>query len=331
MELEKQKVLITGGAGYIGSILSRLLLEDGHDVTIIDRLLFGEQPIRTLHYFYPDLFHLVRADIRDQQVLTRTMKDKDIVIHLAAIVGDPACSVKADEAVETNVTATDNIAALADKMGVGKFIFSSTCSVYGASEQLLDEESIAKPVSLYGQTKLNAESHLINRDFKNLQVSILRLGTVFGLSPRMRFDLVVNYLSQKAIVDRSIKILGGEQWRPFLHVRDAAMAFKMFALNENVSVHSGEIYNIGSNENNLQIATLGDILQDVFPWVKVEVVAEARDHRSYRVKFSKLAERTGFTPRLGLKEAIHEIRDAIMNGTIIDPSKAEYYNYRVWD
>jgi nucleoside-diphosphate-sugar epimerase len=326
-----RKILITGGAGHIGSILSRLLLKDGHHITILDRLLFGSTSVDTMQYFYPNSFRLIHGDIRDEKILRKCLEGQDIVIHLAAIVGDPACSVKADEAVETNVNSTKLLAKISDELGIGKLVFSSTCSVYGASENWLDETSEAEPISLYGQTKLTGEQFLLESEFKNLRTTILRLGTVFGLSPRMRFDLVVNYLTQKAIIEKSIKILGGQQWRPFVHVRDVATAFKHFALYENWEGVAGEIFNVGSNENNYQIGKLADVFLDIFPDLEIEVIPEARDHRSYKVKFSKMLNRIGFSPNIGLKEGITEISEAIWNGRIVDPGKGFYYNYRVWD
>jgi nucleoside-diphosphate-sugar epimerase len=327
---EKRNILITGGAGYIGSILSRILLAQGHNVTILDRLFFGDISIRSLPFFYPDTYKLIEGDIRNESLLRECMEGVDTVFHLAAIVGDPACAVRADETVETNGTATKNIGVLAEELNVNRLIYSSTCSVYGASEDWLDEESQVAPNSLYGQTKLNGEQYLLAKSFRNLEVVVLRLGTIFGLSPRMRFDLVVNYLTQKAIIDRKIKILGGQQWRPFLYVKDAAKTMAHLANLPFWDKIKGEIFNIGSNENNYKMDSLGDVFHTIFPETEIERVTETQDHRSYKVKFDKIAK-TGITLGTSLESGIREIVEAIHEGVITDPSKPNYYNYRVWD
>ena len=325
-----RKIVITGGGGYVGSLLSRILLENGHEVTILDRFLFGRTSIQSLEYFYPDSLTVVEGDIRKPELVASVLKDTDSLVHLAAIVGDPACSVRADETVETNYNATTTLANLADDAGVTQMIFSSTCSVYGSNDDWLDETSPTSPISLYGQTKLNAENYLMNTEFENLEITILRLGTVFGLSPRMRFDLVVNYLTMKAIMDKQIKILGGKQWRPFVHVADAATAMsKVVQLNGWKSV-SGNIINIGSNAGNTMIEGLIPIYQEAFPDIEIKKEPSTVDARSYRVRFSRLKEYTGFEPSLTIADGIKEIIQAFLNGTIVDPERKEYYNYRVW-
>lgn len=323
-------VLVTGGAGYIGSHLCRLLLREGHKVTVVDKFMFGDSSIKTLQYFYPDQFKMISADIRNNDSIESAIIGHDTIVHLAAIVGDPACSVRVDEAVEVNYEATKALANSADSMGVDHFIFASTCSVYGASEQWLDETSKVKPISLYGQTKMNSEKFLLSERFENLKVAVLRLGTVFGLSPRMRFDLVVNYLTQKAIIDGEVHIFGGNQWRPFVHVRDVAGAFARFVQIDNWENIAGNIFNVGSDNNNYQIMELGNVLKTVFPWITVKVVEEAQDHRSYKVRFSKIQDAVKYNASVTLPEGIKEISNAIWDGRIVDPQKSEYYNYRVW-
>lgn len=326
----RKKIIITGGGGYIGSHLCRILLQEGHEVTVLDRFLFGRHPIQTLEYFYPESFRIVEGDIRNEAALTSAFQHKDVLIHLAAIVGDPACSVRADEAVATNYDATVRIADIADSLGIARMIFSSTCSVYGSTDGWFDETSPTAPISLYGQTKLNAEEYLLGRNFTNLEVTILRLGTVFGLSPRMRFDLVVNYLTRKAIIEKQIKILGGNQWRPFVHVRDVATAMERIALLEDWASMAGRVTNVGSDAGNTMIGDLSNVYKEVFPELVVLVDPKAADRRSYRVKFSQLFDGTGFKPSITLLEGISEITSAFWDGTIVDSDRKEYYNYRVW-
>ncbi len=329
-ERTTHSILVTGGAGYIGSHLCRMLLESGHKVTVVDKFMFGSSSISTLQYFYPNEFKMVSGDIRDSDCIRSVIKGHDTVVHLAAIVGDPACSVRVDEAVEVNYEATKALAKSADNAGVDHFIFASTCSVYGASEEWLDETSEVKPISLYGQTKMSSEKFLLSEQFKNLEIAILRLGTVFGLSPRMRFDLVVNYLTQKAIMDGEVHIFGGNQWRPFVHVKDVARAFAQFVQMNNWNDIAHNIFNVGSDKYNYKITELGNVLKTVFPRITVSVVKEAQDHRSYKVRFSKIQEIAKFYANTTLIDGIKEISNAIWNGMIVDPQKSQYYNYRVW-
>lgn len=320
------RVLVTGGAGYIGSHLIRQLLDAGHEVKILEKFKFGLEPLQGV-INNPDL-DIIIGDIRDTETVQEALEDVDAVVHLAAIVGDPACSVKGDTAVETNYLATLNIARAARDRGIKKFIFASTCSVYGAKEDdLLDEEAELNPVSLYAETKIDSEKGLLGlREEGEFEPVILRLGTVFGLSPRMRFDLVINYLTKKIIQEGEGMIFGGDQYRPFVHVEDLATAFRK-ALETPSEKIGGEKINIGSTEQNFQLREIGKIFEEVFSPEKIDYVEEMEDNRSYRVDFGKSKELLDFETTKGVKEGIKEIKENIESGKIDNPNDPKYYNY----
>ncbi len=326
----KTSILITGGAGYIGSVLTRILLEEGHHVTVYDKMLFGNDSVEILKHFYPHSFELVKEDIRNQKAIEESMEEKDAIVHLAAIVGDPACSVRVQEAVETNYEATKAVASQANELGVPRLLFASTCSVYGASEDWLDEESETNPLSVYGRTKVNAERFLLDNHMKNTDSIVLRLGTIFGLSPRMRFDLVVNHLARKAVFDGKIKIFGGGQWRPFVHVRDVAQVFFELLSRPTWSDISAQVYNVGFNESNYMLSGVARSFQKVFPDLEVAYVPEAEDKRSYRVRFDKIHDALDIEGPKSLEEGVAEIKNAFLNCCIVDPTMPKYYNYRAW-
>jgi nucleoside-diphosphate-sugar epimerase len=217
-----RNVLVIGGAGYIGSVLVRKLLGRGFSLTILDALLYGDESVRDL-YGSPG-FELIHDDMRNVEAVVRAMQYADAVVHLGALVGDPVCALDEKLTIEINLAATRMIAEAARGFGVQRFIFASTCSVYGASDQLLDERSALNPVSLYARTKIDSERVLLALDDARFAPVILRFGTIYGISPRPRFDLVINLLTAKATCEKRITIFGGGQWRPFIHVDDAAEA-----------------------------------------------------------------------------------------------------------
>lgn len=325
------KVLVTGGAGYIGSHLLRHLLDAGHEVTIIEKFNFGLDSMKDI--INHSNLEIVIGDITENGVVEDTLEsdDFDAVVHLAAIVGDPACAAKADRAVEVNYLSTLNIARLARDHDVERFVFASTCSVYGEKgDELLTEESELNPVSLYAETKIDAEKGLLSLQEDTFHPVILRLGTVFGMSPRMRFDLVINYLTKKIMLEGEGMIFGGDQYRPFVHVEDAARGFKL-ALEAPLGDVSGEKINIGDTEKNFNLTKIGGIFEEVFSPEAIQYVEEMEDNRSYRVDFSKAEELLDFDAARGVKEGIAEMKDAIDSNRIANPNASQYYNYNAPD
>jgi nucleoside-diphosphate-sugar epimerase len=319
-----EQILVVGGAGYLGSELVPLLLQRGYRVRVLDSLLFGDVSLAS---FKNDPgFELLVGDVRDIQAVVHAIKGCDAVIHLAAIVGDPACEENPHLAVEINRAATRMLIDVSRGHGVRRFLLASTCSVYGASEFLMDEHAQVAPISLYAQTKVDSEELLLEARSPDFHPTILRLSTLFGLSPRPRFDLVVNLLTARAVRTGKITIFNGEQWRPFMHVHDAARAFVACLEANNLDVVSGEIFNAGSYGLNHHLADVAKEIASVIPTVEVENV-ENEDRRNYRVSFDKIHTQLGFVCERTLQQGIQEMAVMVRESEIPDFS-AEPFNNR---
>jgi nucleoside-diphosphate-sugar epimerase len=320
----RDSVLVVGGAGYIGSLVAERLLEKGYRVRVLDSLLYGDEPLRSIRS-HPD-FELMVGDCRNIQDVVRAVGGVESIIHLAAIVGDPACELDHGSALETNYAATRMLIEIAKGHGVSRFIFASSCSVYGATDIEMDENAAVQPISLYGRTKVDSERALLDANTDTFHPTILRFATVFGLGYRPRFDLVVNLLTAKARQEGLITIYNGQQWRPFIHVRDLVDA-TVRILESPVRLVSGEIFNVGDTRLNHTLAEVADEIRAVFPGVQVEHVDNA-DRRNYRVNFNKLMTRTGFRARYSLRDGVEEIRRAFDEGVITDYTDLRYHNQR---
>ncbi|MBL8177149.1 MAG: SDR family oxidoreductase [Bryobacterales bacterium] len=317
-------VLVVGGAGYIGSILCRKLLAQGRRVRLLDSFVYGDQAVRDL--FGHERFELCIGDCRNIQNVVAAMKGVKSVIHLAAIVGDPACEQDRGSALEINYAATRMMMEVAKGYGVQRFLFASSCSVYGETEELVDERSAANPISLYAQTKLDSEQALLRGRNGGFHPTVLRLATVFGNSFRPRFDLVVNLLTAKAMRDGVITIYNGEQWRPFLHVDDVAEGF-LRVLDAPLELVSGQIYNLGDSRLNYTLAQVAESIQALVPGTRVENV-ENPDRRNYRVSFEKVNGELGFSCRTTLEGGIRDLQEALKSQRITDYTDSHYHNQR---
>jgi nucleoside-diphosphate-sugar epimerase len=324
LENGDKKVLIVGGAGFLGSILSRLLLDAGYQVRVLDSLSFGEESIQDL--LENPNFTLVKGDIRDIQVLHKSLHSIDAVIHLAAIVGDPASQKYPQDTIGVNYLATMTLALACKYYQINKFIFASTCSVYGVGTHSLDETSELNPVSLYARTKIESEKGILSLTDENFRPIIMRMGTLYGLSPRMRFDLVVNTFAK---TEHKITIFGGDQWRPLLHVRDAARAY-LLALESPTTQFKNLVFNVGSDEQNYTIKQLGSMVQTTIPGTKIELLKQQNDivadKRTYQVSFDKIKSGLGFSPMFTVPDALSEIHTAITTGNIKNVNDKIYYN-----
>jgi len=323
--LSRSSILVTGGAGYIGSVLVRQLLERGRPVRVLDRMLHGAHGLEDLEH--EKSLSVLRRDLRDPRVHEEGLEGVDTVIHLAAIVGDKACAQDEELAVQTNWSATVALARRARATGVKRFVFASTCSVYGEGrEETLDEESPVKPISLYAETRWHAEQGILElpRDSGFTPV-ILRFGTVYGISPRMRFDLAVNFLAQQAVREGTVSIFGGSQWRPFVHVADIARGI-ILALDGPLPKDTPPILNLGDNLENYQLRDLKEELETHVPGVRVVVQPEKEDRRTYRVRFDRIEREWGFRATRRVGDGIEEVARAVRSGVIADPGERRYYN-----
>ena len=321
---EEGVVLILGGAGYIGSCLARKLLDAGRSVRVVDSLLYGDDAVRGL-YGHPH-FELRVGDCRGIQDMVAAVKGIDSIVHLAAIVGDPACEVDRQASLEINYAATRMLIEVAKGHGLQRFLFASSCSVYGATDSLMDEDSPVQPVSLYAQTKLDSERVLLLARTNSFHPVILRLPTVCGLSHRARFDLVVNLLTAKAVTEGVITIYNGDQWRPFIHVHDVAEGLAQ-VLSAPLPIVSGEVFNLGDTRMNYTLWQLAQKIRSIIPTVCVEHV-ENSDRRNYRVSFDKIRDQIGFLCSRTLEDAILEIRHAIEHKAIADYTDVRYDNHK---
>ncbi|NOZ28629.1 MAG: NAD(P)-dependent oxidoreductase [Chloroflexi bacterium] len=321
-------VLVTGGAGYIGSVTVAELLRRGHRVRVVDRLLFGGESL--LGAYNTPYFDFVRGDIRDRGTLSDALDGEvDAVVHLAAIVGDPACASQPEEARQVNYEATLGLVDLCRERGISRFVFVSTCSNYGISDpsQPATEESPLNPVSLYAETKVGSERYILQAADDEFRPCILRLATVFGLSPRMRFDLLVNEFTRDALLHRKLVVYGEQFWRPYVHVQDVAEAI-VTVLASPTSLIAGQVFNVGSDSENYQKRQLVELVLQQIPGTQVETVPKGDDPRSYRVSFAKIARILGFRPRWRVPDGIAQVKRALEQGVFDDPFSTRYRNTR---
>lgn len=324
------RVLVTGGAGYIGNYIVEELLEEGHEVRVLDAMLFDDDALEPFKD-NPDL-EIHRGDIRDIKDLSYAVEGMDAVIHMAGIVGEPACSTNKLATQTVNVEATKALVEVCDYHEIDRLVFASTCSVYGASDKdLLNEGSYLNPQSLYAETKIDSEEiiqhHTMDRFSTGHDMTsvILRLGTIFGLSRRPRLDLAVNILTAKGVLENDIPIYGGEQYRPFVHVHDAARAF-VEALEAPEELVDGEIFNVGDIDLNYSVRELGEKIDAELPDAELRFVEQKEDDRTYRVNFDKINHIIGWEAEKDLEDGIQEIRDWIVNENITDYTKSQYRN-----
>lgn len=320
-----RRVLVVGGAGYIGCGLVRDLLAEGYWVRVLDTLLYGDEAIRDLAG-HPS-FELHQGDFREVSPVVKAVKGMDAVIHLGAIVGDPACAVSEDGTLETNLAATRLLADVCRASNVARVLFASTCSVYGAAGEVVDENSELNPVSLYAATKIDSEKVLLGARGRDFHPVIMRLATAFGWSNRPRFDLVVNLLTAKASQEKKIVIYNGQQWRPFIHVRDISLAFRT-ALRAPLQLVSGEVFNVGDDSLNLTLGDLAEKIRAGEPGLEVEHITNS-DARTYRVSFDKIRTRLGFTCQVTVDAGVEEMRRHIHAGEVADYREAKYSNVQL--
>jgi len=325
--MKRKSVLVTGGAGYIGSGLCALLLERGYRVVVFDQFFFGREPLNRIKN-HPRL-KIVRGDVRDTRKVAPLLEKGMGVVHLASLSNDPSCDLDQRWSVDVNHEATVRLARAAKRAGCSRFVFASSCSVYGyGGGVVLTEKSPSNPVSLYARLKAMSEAELLEMADGAFSPVILRQATIFGLSPRMRFDLAINQMTLHAITRGKIFVLGGgKQWRPFLHVRDAANAFRLALEAPREKAHCG-VFNVGSNENNFQIAGLAKRVGREIGNVEIEVAPEDADRRDYNVDFSRVRDVLGFAPQVDISRGIREVADFIRSAPTRDYNTGEFFNIK---
>ncbi len=314
-----KNILVTGAGGYIGSTMVDHFLSQGHRVIGVDRYYFGKDVLGS-EVMNNQRFTMLQKDIRD--ITVEDMKDVDVVIDLAGLSNDPTCDLKPNLTYSINFKGGINVAECARKAKVPRYIYSSSCSVYGLGEATkLTETSEVHPQSYYAKGKVDVERHLLELANSDFSVTLLRNATVYGLSKRMRFDLVINIMTLKAWKDRRIFILGGgKQWRPLIHVRDVVSGFAA-AMDAPRDKVAGQIFNLGSDEQNYQVFQIAGIIKDLIPNVEVIQVPDDADKRTYNVSFAKIKQTLGFQAQFSARDGAKEIIEALNYG-VIDPDDA---------
>ncbi|OAN38233.1 epimerase [Chloroflexus islandicus] len=331
--------LITGGAGYIGSLLTGVLLNQGWSVTVVDDLLFGGTSL--LGYWHHPRFRFTKGDVCDPATLRASAGEIaagdlpparfDAVIHLAAIVGFPACQMVGPQvAWRYNFEGTKRVFAVADAAHVERFVFASTYSNYGLSAdgKPVTEESPLNPQSLYAETKIAAEQYLREQTAGATTMPILfRFATLFGISPRTRFDLIVNQFVLEAMTRRKLIIYQRGYARSFVHVRDVCDAI-LLGLTASPAIVNREIFNVGSDEGNYTKDEIVALVQRYIEGTVVEYkdLTFGGDMRDIRVSFAKIRERLGFKPRISVEQGIREVASVLLNGVIKDALDSQYRN-----
>jgi nucleoside-diphosphate-sugar epimerase len=304
--------MVTGAGGYIGTQLVRDLINNGHEVTAVDRFFFGLEPIADL--VKNKNFKVLQKDIRDLSVAD--LSKHDAVCDLACLSNDPAGEIDPELTYQINRDGRIHVAETAKKAGVKKYILSSSCSVYGQGEDPeLTEKSPTNPISVYAKSTLQAELHNLGLSDSNFSVTALRNATVFGLSTRMRFDLVVNLMTLTAFQKGRIIVMGGGlQWRPLVHLSDVSSAFKKVIESDNSKVN-GEIFNIGLS--NFQIKNLAYLVREELPFpIEIDTAPDDPDKRDYNVIFEKAEKVLGFKAKTNVTDGIKEIYLALKAGKV---------------
>lgn len=321
-------ILVTGGAGYIGSVLVSSLLTRGFTVRVIDNLMYGQNP--SLIFDKRPELEFFEGDIRHDSDLGKALQGVRSVIHLAAIVGDPACEKKRDLASETNGHASELLYRLAVGKKVSRFIFASTCSNYGkmkSEDKFVTESSELKPISHYARLKVEFEKYLLGQREPGMTSVLLRFATAYGMSPRPRLDLTLNEFTTLLAQGEKLEVYGEQFWRPYCHVNDLARACVM-AVEANVSKIAGRAFNVGVTQENYQKKTLVELILKELPETKSQVsyVSKQEDPRDYRVCFDFISQTLGFKNTKTVVDGIREFIKAVREGQFRDRENPLYSN-----
>ena len=322
--MKNKVILITGCAGYIGSVMSRFFIENGYNVYGVDSLVYGDKGIEEI-MDHPN-FIFRKEDVRNIEGFEDILQKVEGVVHLAAISGMPCCKKHPELAKEINYLATANLYDRCNEVeNIKRFVFASTTSIFGATEngQIVNEDSDPMPISLYSETKLDCETHFINKETReDFTTAMFRFPTAFGVSPRMRFDLTINEFVRDVYLGKELEIFGEEFWRPYCHVLDISKGCKL-GLEADAKLIDKRVLCLGEDKMNLTKRMIYEALFDAFPNGKLSIVPKISDSRDYKVSFSRIGE-LDYQIDYDLNRGVEEISSAIEAGKFQDPFSSEY-------
>ena len=326
MDIKNKKIIITGGAGYIGCHVVEELLKSNYLVTVIDRLSFDANSLNSVKD-HKNLT-IIKEDLRNLTNLEAHLNNAEAVVHLAALVGEAACKISETDTISINYDATIKLCDLARKNKVKKFIFMSTASSYGVQDtsEIANEETKLNPVSLYAKTKIDCENDLLKKFSDDIEITIFRPSTVYGHSSRMRFDLILNHLVLDAFLKKEIKVFGPEMVRPLMWVGEPARVYKKVIESQDSKFRS-QIFNMGYDKENYKKIDIAKLVQSkFFPNINMDIIDKDKDLRSYRLDFSKMKKFFNLEPGSDLLNATKIIIDNINSKKYGDLESKKYYN-----
>jgi nucleoside-diphosphate-sugar epimerase len=318
--------LVTGGTGYVGALAVSELQASGRRVRVLDVLLHGQEDLAAAQEAKG--VEVIRGDIRDPVARGAALQGVDEVVHLAAIVGDPACGRDPEFSNAVNIEGTQALVADAKAAGVKRLVFASTCSNYGRMSDPtvpITEDGVLAPVSLYAEQKVAMEKMLLNGASEGIAVTCLRFATVYGVGPRMRFDLTVNEFARDLWADKDLEVFGEQFWRPYVHVRDAARAVRT-ALEAPVETVRGQVFNVGRSGENYRKLDLVEVIQGQVNRGRVSYVKRTEDPRDYKVSFDKVRDVLGFETTMTVPDGVAEVIAALDANSFEDPYAGRYRN-----
>ena len=326
----KKKNLLVGGAGYIGTVLTKHLLKDNYQVKCIDNLLYKQKECIN-EFLKNENFEFINIDIRNKNLLNEHFNDIYSVVLLAGLVGDPVSKKYPEINDEININGILNVIKICKERNIERLIFTSTCSNYGITDSniLAKEDHELNPLSLYASAKVKIEKYLMNLSKDgNLKPTILRFATAFGLSPRMRFDLTVNEFTKEIILGNELVVYDPNTWRPYCHTEDFAYLISKVIIAD-INKIAFEIFNVGDNKNNFTKQMIVDEILKYHPSGKVRYLEKGVDKRNYIVDFSKVYSVLGFKPKYTVKKGIEELISEIKNNTFNFKSENQFGNYNI--
>jgi len=318
-------ILVTGGAGYIGSVLLPELVKDGHSIKCLDRFFFGDEFLSQKQF--DGKIELIKDDIR--WFKPEILKNVDVVMDLAALSNDPVGALEPEKTYQINHLGRARVAKLSKETGVKQYILASSASVYGQQKDAVDEKSIVNPITDYSKANRKAEEDVLKLNDDDFCVTVLRFSSVYGSSPRMRFDISVNSMVLEMYRNQKIVVRGKNNSRPFIHIKDAVKAYQK-AIDASKNIISGQIFNVGSDEQNFK---MGDIAENIIKATgqKCDLeLGDTNDHRSHITSFKKIKDELGFNPSFSINDGANEIYNALATNQLDYSTKTitlEWYKH----